>query len=323
MGRRSFVGIVTVTFNSGAVLRAFIESVLKQSHAEFLLYVVDNASADGTLKVLAEYHDKRIVVIPNQTNVGVARGNNQGIRSALDANCDDVLLINNDTEFDADLLKELLDGLDRYHSDVAVPKITHYDNPDTLWYAGGYFNHWKGYRGMHCGLGENDRGEFDEVRQVQYAPTCCMLVRSEVFESIGVMDEQYFVYVDDTDFCFRAMRRGIKIIYLPSARVLHKVSSLTGNEDSKFALRYMTRGHVYFIRKNFGFWTSACYLTAYQVRLFYKLLSRGIDWDTLLIRQGAFFEGWGLPVPKNPDGTRIGTGAGALPARPAVHGDDR
>jgi GT2 family glycosyltransferase len=315
--------VVTVTFNSERVIEGFLHSLLRQSYKHFILYVIDNASTDRTLEILAGYRDHRIMLVSNKRNVGVASANNQGIRAGLEARCDSVLFINNDTEFDSELLKVLRDGLLQYQSDVVVPKITHFENSDRLWYAGGYFNRWKGFRGMHCGLGEIDRGQFNEVRQVEYAPTCCMLVQSEVFERIGVMDEQYFVYADDTDFCFRAMRRGMRMIYIPTARVLHKISSLTGNEQSNFALRYMTRGHVYFIRKNFGFWKSLCYLTAYQVRLFYKVLSRSIDLDTLLIRERAFLEGWSLPVSKNSRSVRTTTGRPSIPVRPGVYGQDR
>lgn len=323
MAEAQKTAVVTVTYNSEQVIEGFLRSLLLQNYDHFVLYVIDNASTDRTLEILAGYKDPRIVIIANQRNVGVACANNQGIRAGLEAHCDSVLLINNDTEFDAELLKALLDGLQHYESDLIAPKISHYENSDILWYAGGYFDRWKGYRGMHRGMGEIDRGQFDEVRPAEYAPSCCLLVRSEVFESIGIMDEQYFVYADDTDFCFRALRRGKKMIYLPTTRVLHKVSSLAGSETSDFAVRYMTRGHVYFIRKNFGFWTSLCYLTAYQVKLFYKLLSRSIDLSTLIIRQEAFFEGWGLPLPVNSSNVRTGTGSESLPVRPGVCGQDR
>jgi GT2 family glycosyltransferase len=91
------IGIVTVTFNSASVIEGFMDSVLKQTGAKFILYVIDNASSDDTLNRLSEYQDPRIVVIPNQINVGVAEGNNIGIRAALNRGCTFVLFLNNET----------------------------------------------------------------------------------------------------------------------------------------------------------------------------------------------------------------------------------
>ena len=91
------IGVVTVTYNSGAVIRDFVESLLKQTHRDFLLYVIDNASTDDTVALFADYPAPRIVVVRNPSNVGVAEGNNLGIRAALRDGCTSVLLINNDT----------------------------------------------------------------------------------------------------------------------------------------------------------------------------------------------------------------------------------
>jgi GT2 family glycosyltransferase len=292
------IGIVTVTYNSQKVIEGFVWSLLGQNYRHSILYVVDNASTDQTRERLAQYEDERIVLICNQENVGVARGNNQGIRAALDACCDFVLLINNDTEFGPGLLQTLRASLRDQRCDMAAPKILYYEESKRVWYAGGHFNRWRGYAGEHWGLGEIDHGQFDESRLVEYAPTCCLLVRREVFERLGLMDEQYFVYADDTDFCFRANRSGLKLVYVPTAEVFHKVSSLTGGGQSTFTLRHLTRSHVYFIRKNLGFWKSLYYLPAYQIMLFHKLVWRVLDWDGFLVREKAFFEGWKMPLPE-------------------------
>jgi GT2 family glycosyltransferase len=285
------IGVVTVTYNSAQVLDGFLSSLLGQSLPTFLLYVVDNASSDDTVERLARYDDRRIVLIANRENVGVARGNNQGIRAALEAGCDSVLLINNDTEFGADLLLKLCTGLRDHQCDMVVPKIMYFEETHRIWCAGGFFNRWKGYLGVHYGQDEADRGQFDEVRRVDYSPTCCMLIKRGVFERIGFMDEQYFIYFDDADFCLRARRNALKLVYLPKTKLWHKVSSLTGGGQSEFAVRQLTGNHVYYMRKNFALWKSALYLLTYQLRLLYKLLFRIVDWHGFVIRQSAFFEG--------------------------------
>jgi GT2 family glycosyltransferase len=291
MGNEAKIGVVTVTYNSAQVLDGFLSSLLRQSHTDFLLYVVDNASSDDTLKHLARYDDCRILLIANQKNVGVARGNNQGIRAALEAGCDSVLLINNDTEFGPELLANLADGLDRFECDMVAPKILHFDNPEIIWSAGGGFNRLKGYAGFHYGLGQPDDGKFDSVRKVDHAPTCCLLVRKAVFSRVGTMDQWYFVYIDDADFCYRAKRQGMRLMYLPHARLLHKVSSLTGGAQSEFSIRYCARNHVYFILKNLGPWRSLVYLPAYQLHLIGKFAIRRINGQEFFLREKAFCEG--------------------------------
>jgi GT2 family glycosyltransferase len=302
MGDGVKVGVVTVTYNSRGVIDGFLMSLLQQTYSNFALYIIDNASTDETLDRVLEYVDARIVVISNEKNLGVAEGNNQGIKAALAADCAAVLLINNDTEFESTLLKTLVEGLTGYACDMIAPKILFHDNQKIIWCAGGGFRPWRGYMGIHYGIGQIDRGQFDVARKVEHAPTCCLLVQENVFARIGFMDSRYFVYTDDTDFCFRAARAGLKLFYLPSARLLHKASSLTGGAESDFAVRYCTRNHIYFVFKNLGFWLGVYHLSDYQLRLLVKLVLRKIGVARFILQQRALIEGLRIwrdsPVPR-------------------------
>ena len=289
MGSSAGVGVVTVTYNSAAVIRDFMESLLKQSDQSFVLYVVDNASSDDTLALLSEYSDPRIVIIRNPANVGVAEGNNIGIRAALSDGCASVLLINNDTVFGPDLISKLQEGLGKYRCQMIVPKILYFDPPDKIWSAGGAFSRLRG-RSRHLGFGQKDNGQFDQPREVEYSPTCCMLIRREVFERIGIMDPKYFVYFDDADFCLRAHRASVKLVYFPGTHLYHKVSSLIGHR-SELSLRYVTRNHVYYVLKNYRFPQLLYYLPVCQAHIlvrcwFAKNMAKGF-----LIAQKAFWEG--------------------------------
>jgi GT2 family glycosyltransferase len=285
------VGVVTVTYNSCGVIDEFIRSLLQQTHSNFVLYIIDNASADGTLDRVTDYKDARIVVIRNQRNYGVAEGNNQGIKAALTADSVAVLLINNDTEFESSLLETLVEGLTEYACDMIAPKILYHDNRQMIWCAGGGFKPRRGYMGIHHGMGQIDRGQFDKARKVDHAPTCCLLVQKDVFAKIGFMDSCYFVYSDDADFCFRAKRAGLKLFYLPSARLFHKAGSLTGGTESDFTVRYCTRNHIYFVFKNLGFWLGVYHLSDCQLRLLMKLVLRRIGVRRFVIQQRALIEG--------------------------------
>jgi GT2 family glycosyltransferase len=292
MDRLRLVGAVTVTFNSAAVIDGFMESLLRQTHSEFILYVIDNASSDDTLKRISQYKDSRVVVIQNSFNVGVAEGNNIGIRAAIRDGCASVLLINNDTVFDADLMSKLREGMDHHLCDMLVPKILYFDDPERIWCAGGYFTRVR-KSARHFGNGRKDKGHFDRPRIVSYSPTCCMLIKAEVFDRIGFMDANYFVYFDDTDFCYRAYRAGLRLFYLPAARILHKVGSLTGVE-SDFYYSYTVRNHVYYILKHFPRWQVLFYFPAYQIHIFAKFVFLLRKPKTFLLAQRAFWAGISL-----------------------------
>lgn len=247
------IGIVTVTYNSGEVLDEFMESILKQNHNDWILYVVDNDSKDNTLKVLAKYPDGRVVLIENKENYGVAKGNNQGIESALSDDCDYVLLLNNDTVFEENLISILLLDLVNNNADMVSPKMMYYQPNNVIWCAGGGFKPWQAMKNYHRGENEVDNEQYDKIEKCDYVPTCCVLVKSELFTdtSVGLMDEKYFVYFDDVDWMYRAKKNELKLIYTPNVRLLHKVSSITGGL-SDFTMRLFFRNKIYFLRKNFA-----------------------------------------------------------------------
>jgi GT2 family glycosyltransferase len=292
VGKPDLIGVVTVTYNSGTVIGDFLQSLLNQSHSDFVLYVVDNASSDDTLAVLANYPDPRIMIMRNSENLGVAEGNNIGIRAALRDGCASVLLINNDTAFDADVLSKLSDGLDRHDCEMIAPKILYFDPSDKVWCAGGTFSRLRGLS-RHFGFNQRDDGRFDRSGVVPYSPTCCMLIRKEVFAQVGLMDAKYFVYFDDTDFCLRAYRTKMKLFYLPTATIYHKVSSLVGIQ-SETALRYTTRNHVYYVMKNFRRWTMLYYWPVCQIRLIRKCLLANKRLRAFSLAEKAFCEGVSL-----------------------------
>ncbi|MBC2769843.1 glycosyltransferase family 2 protein [Pusillimonas minor] len=299
-GSTPLLGIVTVLYNSDDVLPGFFESLEAQEKPNnFRLYVIDNSTQDSGCRLsetLASRHNIDTQVHFNNANVGVAKGNNQGIELALADGCKQVLLANNDTEFGPDTLrllqKALADGSER----AATPKIMYHDKPVRLWYGGGHINPWT-MRTPHYGIGQIDLGQCDTVKHVGYAPTCFMLLDATVLQTVGRMDEQYFVYYDDTDFVWRMTSSGIRISYVSNAVVLHKVSSLTGGGHSPFSVYYTNRNRIYFIRKNLRGFQKAfalCYVLLTRLpqlgRMPLALASRG--WQGVK-------DGFKMPVPRS------------------------
>jgi GT2 family glycosyltransferase len=116
--------------------------------------------------------------------------------------------------------------------------------------AGGGFLKLRGIT-FHEGEGDEDGPKYSQDKYCDYAPTCFMLINNKLFDEIGIMDEKYFVYFDDTDFIYRAFLKGYRILMMHHLHVLHKVSSSTGGSESPFSIYYGNRNRVYFIRKNF------------------------------------------------------------------------
>lgn len=242
------ISIVTVTYNSAVVIEDFIASISAQSFIDFEILFIDNASTDGTIGIITQHHDPRFIVIANQKNLGFAAGCNQGIRHALGHGRSSVLLINNDTTFPPDLLERLVFGLSK--APATVPKMLYYSPSNRIWTAGGRFLRYNGFRSAHTGLNEIDQGQYDEQANIGFAPMCCMLIRTDVFRQIGLLDEAIFAYCEDTDFCIRLGQADLPLQYIPDARIYHKVSSLTGGTQSDFYVKNAAFGKAYVLAKH-------------------------------------------------------------------------
>lgn len=284
------IGVVTVTYGSSEVLPDFFKSLTQQTYRNFVLISIDNASKDSTVEQLHAYQKFEHLVIANGENLGVAAGNNQGIRAALATGCEYVLLLNNDVSFGPELFKELVGGLFEHQCQMTMPLIYYYDRPNVIWAAGGHYQPWYGYRCILIGDGEQDKGQYSIPRIVEHAPTCCVLIKREVFSKVGLMDERYFVYHDDTDFMLRALKAGQRIYCLPQSKLLHKVSSLSG-AGSDFQVRFGTRNRAFMLVKFLGRILSIPYVLAYRICYILRFLLGRDNYHMFRLKQSSWTEG--------------------------------
>ena len=263
------VGIVIVNYNGRNYQNDCIQSIYDMQYKDAEIIVVDSGSKDDSIKLLKDSYPN-VHVLEQSENVGVAKGNNIGIEYSLKLGTKYTLLMNNDVVLDSCLLDKLIEKTEGKY--VTVPKIYYYEPDDLLWFAGGDFDFRKGTV-FHYGMKEKDNGQYDEDKFIKYSPTCCMLIPNHVFDSVGMMDEKYFMYYDDCDFCLRLMDKGIKLLYVPHAIMWHKVSSSTGGESSPLAVYYMTRNRFYFIRKYPGYMPFSTKFYSYFSNIAQYLLS--------------------------------------------------
>lgn len=288
MKSNPLLGLVTVLYKSNDVLQGFFNSLLDQDYKNIRLYIVDNSPDEESLniaKTLSGNLDVPVEFIINRDNPGVATGNNNGIELAIKDKCDYVLLLNNDIEFGKETITNMIKYAVTYDEAIVVPKILYHNTAvPIIWYAGGYLSYMQG-TSFHRGDLELDVHQYDFMQHVTYAPTCFMLIKNEVFKNCGLMDDNYFIYYDDTDFVFRAIKK-YKILYLPSSVVLHKVShssggtsedvlkSFFGRKSKRISLKkfkntgyLILRNQTYYIKKNYPLTISGIILILAMMRV--------------------------------------------------------
>jgi GT2 family glycosyltransferase len=198
---------------------------------------VDNGSTDGSAEAVAERFPE-VELIRTGVNLGFAAGNNVGIRRALDRGAGWVLLVNNDALVEEGLLAALeRAAAARPDAGVLACKVLFADS-DRLWYAGASFDPLLG-RSRHAGFGRAD--EPGELRDVVRATGTGMAVSRAAIEEAGLLDEELFLYAEDLEWCLRIRRAGFAIVYVPEARLRHRVSAAAGGAGSPTTSFYETR----------------------------------------------------------------------------------
>jgi GT2 family glycosyltransferase len=231
-----FVHIIIVTWNGKDVTLECLESLHRIHYPSYRIVVVDNASTDGSAAALRKQYPEAIVLEQEQ-NLRFAGGNNAGMRYALDHGADMLCLLNNDTTVHPEFLTHLVHRM-QSAADIGLvaPKIYYHDQPDVIWFAGGVISMWTGTM-RHIGIRERDSGRYNTARDIDYATGCCMLVRREVVERVGMLDDTYFMYTEDADWCMRIRRAGYRIVYEPDACVWHKLSVSAGGHLSFYKMK--------------------------------------------------------------------------------------
>jgi GT2 family glycosyltransferase len=210
--------------------------------------VVDNGSTDDSVARIAAARPG-VRLIETGANLGFAGGNNAAIKMALDEGASYVWLLNNDTVVEPGALTALVDALETdSKAGAAGSKITYFDRPDVLWYAGGDF----GADGLahHRGLDEIDTGSYDTPGETGLITGCSLLLRASVLGEVGLMREEYFLYWEETDLDWRIHAAGHRLLYVPGSVVRHKVAGSLGEGWGVAQTEYLARNMLHFYRLN-------------------------------------------------------------------------
>ena len=206
-----------------------LHSLQRSSYSNFTTIVVDNGSTDESVPAIKNAFPD-LVVIKNRDNLGFTGGNNIGIRHALVNGADYVWLLNNDTIIEPDTLANLVAKAET-SPDIALlsPVIHWYDDPDSIQCYLSYVD-WKTYNIIGFSREEHERYA-DRSRDYSLWGTA-LLIKRYVLEKLGGLDDRFFAYMEDAEYCMRASREGFGIAVDPTSRIYHKNSRATGSNTA-------------------------------------------------------------------------------------------
>ncbi len=240
------VYIIIVNYNGVNDTIECIDSLRKITYSNYQVVIVDNASTDDSYNMLRKYVINEVILIA-EYNGGFSAGNNIGIRYSIEQNADYCLLLNNDTTVEPNFLSILVDSAEKKRGSVLTSKILMYDDKTRIWYAGGVYNSIFG-RTIHRGIGDLDEGQYNHGEKVSFVSGCCMLLPISIINSIGLMDEKYFLYCEDLAYCLDILNAGYDLFYEPSSVIYHKVGSSSG-KTTNTTVYYTVRNKCYVINK--------------------------------------------------------------------------
>ncbi len=278
--------IITLNYNGKKETLEFLKSleVLQPTTYDLKTIVVDNGSEDGSVSSIHNSFPK-IDILQTGANLGYAGGFNKGINYGQIWGADYFLLVNNDCLIkDENLLHDLIKTVELNEKiGLVSPKIyfakgfefqkdryTEKDLGNIIWFAGGRFD-WDNIGSIHKGLDEVDKGQYNLIEEAEIFSGACVLIKQEVFEKIGLFDESYFLYFEDSEFAKRAKDTGFNIYYNGQVSIDHKVSQSTGI-GSTLTDYYHTRNRLIFgmkygkLRTKFALFRESFWLTLFGRR---------------------------------------------------------
>ena len=263
MARRPDLSVVTVSRNSAALLPACLES-LASSRAVMELLVVDCASTDGTAE-LVRSRFPAVRLLASEQNLGFTRGNNRALRIARGRH---LLLLNPDTVARPGAVDAMLAFLDanpdvgavgpqlRFPDGTVQPSRHRFPAPLTAFVDGTILERWLGQGRLLDDYYLRDRGD-EELQDVDWLRGACLMVRREAAASAGLFDERFFMYSEEVDLCRRLRAAGWRVVYLPSAVVVHHEGKSSEQNPAARDLHFHESRFRYYAKHHGAGWARA------------------------------------------------------------------
>ena len=242
---KNTVWIIVLNWNGPDDTIECVESCLKIDYEPYQIVIVDNHSSDSSVETFRRRFPS-LPLIANEENVGYAGGNNIGIKYAINHGADFVLILNNDVVVEPSVLSKLVEGVNAFpHATMAAPKVLYYDARNVVNSMGTSMDWFK----LRPHLGECnqvDHGQYVNIVKKDILVGCALMIRCDVPDKIGFMDENFFLLHEEADWCLRNLRLGYENIVVPGAVVYHKGSKTIRNfsEMTHYYSVQIGRAHV-------------------------------------------------------------------------------
>lgn len=240
--------VIICNYNGGEDTVKCIEAVIHSKDIKCDIYVVDNASTDGSADRIGRQFGKKVTILQNAENLGGSGGFGRGLRMAVDEGYPYIMMLDNDAYVDRDTIKKLHRYLEENPSvGIVGAKIMMSDDPGRIMdYAKTIDFETFIDRSKWCG--KLDSEEAEAPRECDFAAATAAMVRREVLLKCGGMDEAHFIYYDDIELGYRIKQSGYKVVSLGNAKAWHK-SGMTRKTSNTFARYYLTRNRYRFFAK--------------------------------------------------------------------------
>jgi GT2 family glycosyltransferase len=259
------VMIIVLNWNGKQDTLACLESLQQLSYPNAQVLVVDNGSSDGSADAIrARFPHQSLIEL--KENLGFAGGNNVGLRYALERGADYALLLNNDTLVAPDFVDCLVQAVEADPSiGAAGPTIYYHEQAERIWSAGGVVD-WRSGQTRMLELNAPDSGQLGVApRAVDFVTGCALLARRAALEQAGLLDERFFVYYEEAEWCMRAQRAGFRVVHVPGSKIWHKIP-LDARDSSPAVHYYMTRNRLLFLKAARAGWRTWGYVLCDELR---------------------------------------------------------
>jgi len=258
----SLVSIISVNYNQPQVTVEFLDSVLNSSSIHQIeLILVDNGSSENNEKLFKQ-HYADLKYLRSEKNLGFAGGNNLGI---LEATGEYILFLNNDTELTPNMVDVLINEFEcNPEIGLLSPLILYHDDKKIIQYAGFSNMNYLTARNKSIGNRETDQNQYNTSYETGFIHGAAMMCRKSDLEHVGLMEENYFLYYEELDWCEKFKKAGKKIWFTGRTRIYHKESISVGKE-SPLKTYFMHRNRMLYVRKNTSFANTLMFCLYYMV----------------------------------------------------------
>lgn len=241
------VSVIIVNYNGKKWLKPCLDSLSKQIYKNFEIIVVDNNSNDGSVAYLNKNYPK-VIMLQSKTNVGFSEGNNNGYKLAKGQY---IILLNNDTIVENNFIKNLLEAYEKNpHAAIIQPKIVHMQQPESIDTCGSY---WTDTSFLYHVGNDKHASLYNESCEVFSIKAAAAIIKTSVIKKIGLFDNDFWCYYEETDFCHRGWLSGYSTLYIPTTTVYHAGGGTSLSFGNDYIQFHNFKNKMLSFLKNFSF----------------------------------------------------------------------